>query len=87
MAFRFEWTKEAVRDLESIDPAVATRILKKLVWLSGQDDPERFLVTLRQPAIGDARFRIGDYRVAILLDRSAKRITIAAIGHRSAIYR
>lgn len=59
MAFRFEWTAEAQDDLKSLDKAVAVRILKKLRWLSAQDDPLAFLVLLRQPAIGDARFRIG----------------------------
>lgn len=86
MAFRFEWTAEAQDDLKALDKAVAIRILKKLHWLSGQDDPLSFLILLRQPAIGDARFRIGDYRVAVLLNRKAKVITIAAIGHRSSIY-
>jgi len=87
MAFRFEWTAEAQDDLRDLDSVVAVRILKKLQWLSAQDDPLTFLVILRQPAIGDARFRIGDYRVAVLLNRKNKIVTIAAIGHRSSIYK
>jgi mRNA-degrading endonuclease RelE of RelBE toxin-antitoxin system len=86
MAFRFEWTAEAQDDLAALDKVVAVRILKKLQWLCAQDDPLPFLVPLRQPAIGDARFRIGDYRVAILLNRKSKVVTIAAVGHRSSIY-
>ena len=86
MAWRFEWATDAERDLEALGAAQAKRILKKVIWLSQTDDPSRHVKLLRQPAIGDARLRVGDYRVALIIDVKLKSMTIAAVGHRSEIY-
>ena len=87
MAFKFEWSSQAQTDLASLDHVVARRILKKLVWFSKQSDPLTYAVRLRPPSIGDARFRVGDYRIAVVVDYHQKRIVVAAVGHRREIYR
>ena len=87
MAYRFALLPQAEKQLQSLDRDVARRILKKLQWIEKQIQPLRFAVLLRQTKIGDARFRIGDYRVITLMDEKKKTITIAAIGHRREIYR
>jgi mRNA interferase RelE/StbE len=42
---------------------------------------------LHNTKIGDARFRIGDYRAVAVIDEKKHFIAIAAVGHRREIYR
>lgn len=87
MEYVFEWSTQAQEDLESLDHTVAQRMVKKLAWFARQPDPLKFAVRLRPPAIGDARFRIGDYRIIVVVNEKNKKIVIAAVGHRREIYR
>lgn len=87
MGYEFEWSSRAQADLASLDRIVARRILKKIIWFASQSDPLKYAVRLRPPAIGDARFRVGDYRVAVVLDQKDQKIVIATVGHRREIYR
>ncbi len=87
MGYGLEWTREAKEDLESLDQAVTQRIVNKLIWFADQDNPLSFAVVLQQPAIGDARFRIGDYRVVVLVNRTRKRLVVVSVGHRRDVYR
>lgn len=86
MAYEFEWSSRSQADLASLDRTVARRILKKIIWFASQSDPLKYAVRLRPPAIGDARFRIGDYRVVVVVDQKNQKIVIAAVGHRREIY-
>ncbi|MBI4478399.1 MAG: type II toxin-antitoxin system RelE/ParE family toxin [Acidobacteria bacterium] len=45
----------------------------------------RYAVKLTNPAIGQYRFRVGDYR--IVFDLSESTLVIVAVGHRKDIYR
>lgn len=87
MAYKWRLLPAAARDLEALDPVIAKRILKKLRWLTAQADPLRHGKQLSDTAIGDVRFRIGDYRVIMTLDEKKKQILIVAIGHRRDIYK
>lgn len=87
MGYKFEWSSRAQADLASLDRTVVRRILKKIIWFSDQPDPLKYAVRLRPPTIGDARFRIGDYRVVVVLDQKDQKVVIAAVGHRREIYR
>ncbi|TAK03884.1 type II toxin-antitoxin system RelE/ParE family toxin [Patescibacteria group bacterium] len=86
MAFKLVLTTQAEKDLRSLDHAVARRIVHKLVWLGKQSNPSAFAKRLREPAAGDVRFRVGDYRLIGIVNASAKRIEIVKIGHRREIY-
>lgn len=87
MAYVFECSSHAQTDLASLDRAIARRILKKLIWFADQANPLKHAIRLRPPAIGDARFRVGDYRVIVVVDQKKQKVVIAAVGHRSEIYR
>lgn len=87
MEFRVEWSSGSQKDLAHLDRAVAQRILKKMKWFFEQADPLKFATRLQHPSIGDARFRIGDYRVIVGVDAEQQVIVIIAIGHRRDIYR
>jgi len=61
MSYRIEIRPEALEDLNSLDSAVAVRILRKLEWLR-----ENFSLITPEPLKGEFKglfkLRIGDYR-------------------------
>ena len=87
MAYALEYLERAQDDLDQLDSSVARRIVAKVRWFAAQSDPFRYASRLTKPAIGDIRFRIGDYRVIAYIDQHRKRIVIAAVGNRRDIYR
>lgn len=86
MGYRVEWSSGAQNDLKHIDVVVVRRILKKLKWFFGQPDRFKHATLLQHSAIGDARFRIGDSRVIVSVDKKRALIVIIAVGHRREIY-
>ncbi|MFH1098958.1 MAG: type II toxin-antitoxin system RelE/ParE family toxin [Candidatus Uhrbacteria bacterium] len=87
MAYALEYLERAQDDLDQLDPLVARRTEAKMRWFATQRDPFRYASRLTKPAIGDVRFRIGDYRVIAYADQRRKRIVVAAVGNRRDIYR
>ncbi|PIR54681.1 type II toxin-antitoxin system mRNA interferase toxin, RelE/StbE family [Candidatus Peregrinibacteria bacterium CG10_big_fil_rev_8_21_14_0_10_36_19] len=86
--FRFEYTKNAARDLRQIDQHIAKRILKKMDSFSKHENPLKFAKKLKDFSLGEYRFRIGDYRVIFDLneDGSLKILMILSIKHRKEAY-
>ena len=86
MSYRIEIRPEALEDLNSLDSAVAVRILRKLEWLR-----ENFSLITPEPLKGEFKglfkLRIGDYRVLYTYDKAQKLITVHLIGHRHEVYR
>ena len=82
MAF-VRWSKDALRDLEKLDTAIASRIVEKVVWLESN-----FSNVLPEKLHGELRdwykLRVGDYRA--LYSMRGDEITIEAVGHRRDIY-
>jgi len=87
MGYDFELTDSAKKDLEGLSVVDLKRILIKIEWFSKQPQPLSFAVRLKNLSIGDFRFRVGDYRIIAFFDSKGKKIIIAAIGHRSEVYR
>jgi len=85
MAFEFTFLADAEKQLRALDKVTTKRILKKLSWIAKQENPIKHGKLLHKPAIGDLRFRIGEYRAIAVIDR--KRVVIIAVGHRRDIYR
>jgi mRNA interferase RelE/StbE len=85
MAYKIVFSDEALKDLDKLDKVIIDRIIKKIKWLALQDEPLDFAKRLKYDAIGQYRFRIGDYRV--IFDNNLDKIIILRIGHRSSIYK
>ena len=77
------FTPAAWRDWQRLPKQTQARLKTKLTFYS--NDPLKYAVKLTDPAIGQYRFRIGDYR--IVFDLSADTIVILAVGHRKDIYK
>lgn len=83
MAWALTWSVQALRDLDSLDTAVARRIYAKLHALL--DDPPRRFERLK--GADSWKLRVGDWRVLALLSSDAKTVLAERIGHRSTVYR
>ena len=85
MSYKIELRPEAIHDLESLDPSVVDRILKKLNWLK-----ENFEIITPVPLKGELKglfkLRVGDYRILYTHNRKQKLISVHLIGHRRDIY-
>ncbi|MGP8077129.1 MAG: type II toxin-antitoxin system RelE family toxin [Thermoplasmata archaeon] len=76
------WSETAVRDLQSLDQAVARRIIKRLEIAASS--PERYFERL--VGSDDHKLRIGDYRLLAALARATRTILVERVDHRSRIY-
>ena len=83
MDYRLVFTRRATRDMNALAPEVRGRIGEALERYRG--DPRRYARRMVEPALGNYRFRIGDYRV--IFDLEGEEIVVLRVGHRGQIYR
>lgn len=82
-SFGLVYTKTAKKDAQKLDAVVKKRIGKKILIYS--QNPLLYAKKLISPALGQYRWRIGNYRV--IFDLGGSDIVILRIGHRREIYR
>ncbi len=82
------YTKHARQDLKKLEKTIAERIIKKIYFFSQQKNALTFAKKLKNPEIGEYRFRIGDYRVIFDVDKKGniQILIILKIKHRKDIY-
>lgn len=83
MVYTLLYTKSAVDDIHKLDIVAKKRIKKKLVEFAV--NPLLYAKKLVNSAIGEYRWRVGNYR--IVFDIDGKNIVILRVGHRKEIYR
>ena len=81
MEYSIVFTDEAMKDLGDLDKKILQRIIKKVEWFAKRVNPLDFAKRLQYDAIGQYRFRVGDYRV--IFDCNKKDIRILRVEHRS----
>lgn len=90
MDYRIEFTKTAVKDIENLDPKIASRLLKKLKEISLLEAPLKLSKQLTGFFLPTYRFRIGDYRIIFRLNSKAENkitiIMVLKISHRKNAY-
>jgi len=89
MAWLIEFSVEAERDLDKLDPQHSRRILKFLQERVAQlEDPRSFGKALAGPRFGEYwRYRVGDYRVICRIEDERMIVMVLRLGHRREIYR
>ncbi|MBS3060637.1 MAG: type II toxin-antitoxin system RelE/ParE family toxin [DPANN group archaeon] len=82
MTWKIEFTKEALRDISKLETKILDRILDKLEQT--RENPHHYF----QRLVGhdDFKFRVGDYRILVLLLHDEK-IIIQKVGHRKNVYK
>jgi mRNA interferase RelE/StbE len=89
MAWKIDFDPAAVRDLDSLDPQIARRILAFLHERVAQlDDPRSIGDALTGAQLGEFwRYRVGSWRVIVSIEDQALRILVVRIGSRGNVYR
>ena len=81
-----EVSPRAEKALRKLDRQAARRVRDGLVRLAALEDPTKSCKALSGPLSGLWRYRAGDYRVILDIDRGRVVIVALDIGHRSEIY-
>jgi mRNA interferase RelE/StbE len=88
LAWRFEFTPAAQRELAKLDQKNATRIVKYLNdTLSSCSDPRQRGKGLTENFSGLWRYRVGDYRVICEIKDDYLVVLVVRINHRSMVYK
>ncbi len=86
--YRVETTPHFDDDLRRLDRATAERIIEVLEWLAYHPEVLRFpLRHLPRDLKGLHKYRVGDYRVLLWIDREQEVLTLYAVAHRRFVYR
>jgi len=81
MKYQISYEKEALKELEKLEPSVSRRIVDKIEKMS--ENPYSYDVK-KLRASDYYRLRIGDYRVIFIFGNNI--IKILKVGHRQQIY-
>jgi mRNA interferase RelE/StbE len=89
MACEIEFSAEADRELNKLDPQHARRILKFLRdRLAILENPRSLGKPLQGSRLGEFwRYRVGDHRLICKIEEERLLVLVLAIGHRREIYR
>lgn len=89
MAWKVEFDRGAVRDLDKLDRQIARRILAFLYErVAKLDDPRSIGEALKGSKLGEFwKYRVGDYRVIGSIEDDALLILVVKIGNRREVYR
>ena len=83
--YSLEFLTAAQADLSRLDPAVAQRVMNRLLWLAKNGEMINHYALTGQHT-GKFRLRIGAYRALYWLDHANRRLVVESIGHRSEVY-
>lgn len=81
-----EISPRAEKALRKLDRQVARRVRDGLIRLTSLEDPATSCKALSGPLSGLWRYRVGDYRVILDIDRGQVIIVALDLGHRGDIY-
>jgi mRNA interferase RelE/StbE len=85
--YRVLISAEAQSDMLRLGHATQARILNRLRWIGDNVEHLPHATMQGEEWRGCFRYRVGDYRIIYLLDRSARELTVLRVGHRRDVYR
>jgi mRNA interferase RelE/StbE len=88
MPWTIQYSKQAERELNKLDPAVQTRIRSFMEdRVAFRDEPRSLAKTLSGDYESLIRYRVGDYRVVCEIHQHVLVVTVIAVAHRREVYR
>lgn len=86
--YRIDTTPDFDRDIKTLDPPVAARIIKKIEWIAKHPELLKYpLRGMHEGLKGLQKYRVGDHRVLFWVDHNHKSITLYGVEHRRTIYK
>jgi mRNA interferase RelE/StbE len=87
MAWTFEFTPNAQKQLDDLDKVVSRRILKFLYERVGLLENPRQIGERLHGTLGKFwKYRVGDYRIICSLEDKTLVVIVVRIGHRREVY-
>ena len=88
MAWTFEFTPNAQKQLDDLDKTISRRILKFLYERVGQlENPRQIGDRLQGTLSKFWKYRVGDYRIICSMEDEKLVVVVVRIGHRREIYK
>ena len=88
MAWTFEFTPNAQKQLDDLDKTISRRILKFLYEGAGQlENPRQIGDRLQGTLSKFWKYRVGDYRIICSMEDEKLVVVVVRIGHRREIYK
>ena len=89
MAWKVEFSSQALKNLDQFDPQTVRRILSFLQQrVAMLDDPRSLGESLKGSRLGEFwKYRVGDYRIISSIEDGALRILVVKVGNRREVYR
>jgi len=89
VAYRLLVLPSAEADLESLDPQVRRRVLRRLIWLRGNAPSivHHRLANMPDDLAGLCRYRVGQYRILYWVYPDRQLLKVYRIEHRREVYR
>lgn len=83
------YSRDALRQLKKLSPAIAKRIVLKIADNTAQADPLLRAKALQGRLSGKYRYRIGDYRAIFTIDDAGNLnvLMVLSIVHRKDVYK
>lgn len=81
MNYKILYEKEALKEIDKLEPSISRRIIKKIEEMS--ENPASCDIK-KLKGREDYRLRVGDYRIIFMFDKES--IKIIKVGHRQQIY-
>ena len=85
MSYRVSFKASADKAMDTLPKAIQARIVEKAMALG--DDPRPLGSVKLAGASGLWRVRVGDYRLAYLIDDERQTVDIRIVAHRREVYR
>ncbi len=85
MAYGIIFTKEATRDIKTLDTTVKRQLYKKFLYFQSLDDIKVVAKKLQNSKAGEYRLRVGSFRIIFDLDKHT--IVVLRVQHRKDVYR
>jgi len=84
--YRVEWSPNATKHLDKLDPKVARAIVRFMQDRIHRSENPR---VVGKPLRGEKlwRYRVGDYRVLCRIDDGVLVVLVVEMGHRREVYR
>ncbi|MBI5770542.1 MAG: type II toxin-antitoxin system RelE/ParE family toxin [Verrucomicrobia bacterium] len=87
MRWAYSFSDTACDALRKLDRQARAQIVRYLDERIAQaEDPTRFGKPLRGQQHGYWRYRVGDYRIIVSIERDRLHVLVVKVGHRSTVY-
>ena len=87
MGYKIIPTKTFENSLRKLDHSIAKKLIKKIDELEKNIHNILPLHFVSKQLIGLCKYKVGEWRILLWLDRAKKEIILYHIGHRKEIYR